>query len=80
MNRYAYNQDWYAIKYGLAALDANHWARMRRQNADRLDGSEPSEESLAEVEQLRGSAFEYATEAPLFVAGLAIWKRAPPGG
>lgn len=65
MNRYAFSQDWYAMKYGLAALNANHWVQMRRQNADRVDGSEPSEKDLAEEKQLRASAFTDATETAL---------------
>jgi hypothetical protein len=78
MNRYAYNQDWYAIKYGLAAVHANHWVKARRENADRPDGSEPSQESLSEVERLRLYAFGVATETALTACETLQRLRAHP--
>jgi tetratricopeptide (TPR) repeat protein len=69
----AYNQDWYAIKYSRAALDANDWARRRaelikhRVRAELSSGhlAPPSAMDAAAVESRRRTAFEQTTALAL---------------
>lgn len=73
MSSYRYIPDWYAIKYNLAAMNANEWVRLRNQAAaaqgmlpppspEASPSPQSGEVERSRVEERRSTAEEHAVE------------------